>query len=252
MALVGNWLHARTVFRLGLLGTLCAFACSAAADAPGKISGTVEPADKKINSDTYLVWTRIDSPAKVTARRTGAQKVTAAGKFDFADLPEGKYSVCVQSPAKEFLDPCLWGTRSTFTVDAKDAAKSQHTDVKIDLQRAVLLRFIVEDPDRLLDKTSKAAGQASLGAGIWTPSGEYIPLFPVQLSPTRQLFEVAVPRNSGLHADFRRVGVGIAYLRGSKSEPEILYVDSTAGFGLMIPDKSDPQMFRFQVSAEKK
>ena len=124
--------------------------------------------------------------------------------------------------------------------------------MKIDLQRAVLLRFVVEDPDGLLDKSAKSAAKASLGAGIWTPTGQYIPLFPVQLSAKRQLFEVAVPRNSGLHADFRRVGVGITYLRDSKSEPEVLFVDSPSGFGLMIPDKTDPQTYRFQVSAEKK
>ena len=108
------WFCARNAFRVGLTVALFATCCFAGTDKPGKVSGTVEAADKKINSDTYLVWTRIEGPATVNESRTGAQKVTAAGKFDVADLPEGKYSVCVHSPAKEFLDPCLWGARNNL------------------------------------------------------------------------------------------------------------------------------------------
>ena len=170
---------------------------------------------------------------------------------EICGLAPGKYSVCVHSPSKRYLDPCLWGTRTTFEIDAKDSAKTQYSDVKLDLKRGTLIRFLVEDPDALLNPSSKSPSKARLGAGVWTPNGEYIPILPIQINSHLWIFEVAVPKKSGLHAAFRRTNVGINYLRDSKSAPELLFVDSPSGFGLMVPDSDSPQTYRFQVTKAK-
>jgi hypothetical protein len=238
-------------FLLGIPLTLAPHALAGATDKIGKIAGSVVPSDKKLSSAVYVVWTRQDALEKHDESRTGARKAGADGAFEFSDLSAGTYSICVQSQDGVYLNPCVWGERQTVEIDGKTAGKSQFAGIKISLQRGVKLQFVVEDPDSLLAESQTAATGKSLSAGVWTPAGEYIPMLGVPVNKTRWLFETVVPKNIGLHAHFRCTGIGLRYMRAGEADPELLFVDSAAGFGLMVPNKDTDMSLRFRVSAVK-
>jgi hypothetical protein len=108
-------------------------------------------------------------------------------------LPDGDYSLCVSVPAGGFLDPCRSGPPVRFkVVQGRVSAPAP-----IRLQRGAVLRFRVNDPQRLLPPAT-GVSLSRLIVGVRTESGEFQPAVVVNEDASGRDLLLTVPFNTPL------------------------------------------------------
>jgi hypothetical protein len=94
------------------------------------------------------------------------------GAFQISGLAAGKYSICVQVPGDEYLDPCQWnGNPTTVTLASGQAVSG----VSVKLTAASIVRVQVRDAKNLIKQKTKDGRVPDLSVGVWGPSGLYYP-----------------------------------------------------------------------------
>jgi hypothetical protein len=126
------------------------------------------------------------------------------GAFQMQGLAAGKYSLCVQAPGDQYLDPCQWnGSPTTVTVVSGKAAAG----VSLRLTAASVLTIQVKDAQKVLSQKTKDGRRPDLTLGVWGPNGLYYPARTLAapdtaVSPQGEgssySYKVAVPRDTAL------------------------------------------------------
>ena len=112
--------------------------------------------------------------AWVTATRTGAPPFTrntksgGDGAFQIQGLTPGNYTLCVQAPGDQYLDPCLWnGNPTTVSLTSGQTASG----ISLKLTAASMLSIQVYDSQKLLGQLTKDGRHPDLALGVWGPKG---------------------------------------------------------------------------------
>lgn len=148
--------------------------------------------------------------ALVMASRSGAPPLTkntrsgGDGAFLIQGLTGGNFSLCVQAPGDQYLDPCQWnGSPTGLRLASAQAA----TGIKIMLIPASVMKIQVKDAQKALSQLTKDGRRPDLSIGVWGPSGLYYPARAVsaptgtagpQTSFTTYSYQLAVPRDTAL------------------------------------------------------
>jgi hypothetical protein len=138
-----------------------------------------QPATASIQGTVLDARTQKPIPAAwVTASRDGAPPFTrntksgGDGGFQIQGLTAGSYSLCVQAPGDQYLDPCLWsGTPAAVTLAAGQTASG----VSLRLTAASVLNVQVQDAQKFLGQVMKDGRHPGLTLGVWGPRGLYLP-----------------------------------------------------------------------------
>jgi len=145
--------------------------------------------------------------ALVIASRTGApafSKNTRSGgdgAFQIQGLATGTYSLCVQVPGDQYLDPCLWDANPS-TVNL--ATIQNVTGISLKVTAASVLNVQIQDKQNLLTQSTKDARHPDLSIGVWGPRGLFYPAHrangpaaapPFFGSPATYSYRLAVPRD---------------------------------------------------------
>jgi hypothetical protein len=149
--------------------------------------------------------------ALVIASRAGAPPFTrntksgGDGAFQIQGLTGGNYSLCVQAPGDQYLDPCQWnGSPTGLRLVSAQAA----TGIKIALTPASVLDVQVRDAQKALSQLTKDGRHPDLSVGVWGPRGMYYPArvvstppgtAGVQASIPTYSYRLAVPRDTALN-----------------------------------------------------
>jgi hypothetical protein len=118
------------------------------------------------------------TPAKLT-------QSTDSGGFELTGLPFGKYSLCVDDPSSEFLDPCFWGTNSKIELKTGQSV----FDRSLTIERGTTLRVRILDPQKL----TANGDAADIIVAILRPNGRLQPLRLTQSDAAGKTYSLAVP-----------------------------------------------------------
>jgi hypothetical protein len=126
------------------------------------------------------------------------------GTFQIQGLAAGKYSLCVQAPGDQYLDPCQWsGSPAAVTLASGQAVNG----LLLKLTAASLLTIQVHDAQKVLSQKTKDGRRPDLTIGVWGPNGLYYPAHASggpPAAPNSQsaagsyAYQLAVPRDIGL------------------------------------------------------
>ncbi|MBI2685205.1 MAG: carboxypeptidase regulatory-like domain-containing protein [Acidobacteria bacterium] len=134
----------------------------------GGVRGTILDSDGKPLKGGFAVVSRKD-PAG--ARGGGGRKTSLAtgndGVFSIAGLPAGAYTLCIQAPGTDLLDPCRWGSAPAVNVTASQVAAAGN----IRLAMGARLRVRLQDQQGQLDAHEGITKGAHVLVGVWTADG---------------------------------------------------------------------------------
>lgn len=148
--------------------------------------------------------------ALVIASRAGAPPFTkntksgGDGAFQIQGLTAGNYSLCIQTPNDQYLDPCLWnGNPATVTL----ASGQNVTALSLKLASASVLSIQIEDAQKVLSQLTRDGRRPDLTLGVWGPGGLYYPARPegspaagdLQGGTTSYRYRLAVPHDTALN-----------------------------------------------------
>jgi hypothetical protein len=164
------------------------------------ITGTVLDAKTQKPVPAALVMA-ISSGLPLVTRNT---KSSGDGAFQIHGLPAGKYSLCVQASAGQYLNPCQWnGNPTSLTL----ASGQNLTGIFLKLTAASFLVVQLRDAQNLLRQSTKDGRRPELTVGVWGPKGLYhaaqaLPNSPPATTvdgnvPTYE-YRLAVPRDVAL------------------------------------------------------
>jgi hypothetical protein len=113
-----------------------------------RISGTVQGDDGSALVGASIFLRRIRPPGSPQREKIDwASTTTAGGAFSFDLLPYGQYTICVQVPSGNWLNPCEWGNAPPV-VTASAAQRPLPTTIV--LKRGAVVTIRVGDPGQLL------------------------------------------------------------------------------------------------------
>lgn len=156
------------------------------------------------------------------------------GAFQIQGLAAGRYSLCVQAPDDQYLDPCQWnGSPTTVTVVSGQAAAG----VWLGLTAASVLSIQVQDTQKVLSQKTKDGRRPDLTLGVWGPNGLYYPAHAsggpttavnLQDGVSSYRYQVAVPRDTALKfyissSDLKLGDAAGAVLSGNASQQTFQY-----------------------------
>ena len=163
------------------------------------IAGTV--LDAKTQKPIPTAWvmaSRAGTPPLVKRTKSGG-----GGEFQIQGLTAGAYSLCVQAPGDQYLDPCQWnGSPTGVRLVSGQAAAG----IRIALTPASVLNVQVRDAQKALSQLTKDGRRPDLSVGVWGPKGLYYPAH-ASGSPaagnlanavTSYSYRLAVPRDTAL------------------------------------------------------
>lgn len=229
----------RFAFRLSCLfiQLLAAVPLFAQGGGSGRIQGTVVDPDGRAIRRAFVTATavrQVGAPGGAVVRRTDATAVD--GAFSINGLPNGNYSLCVQVPGGEFLDPCRWGQPVAASVGSTQAAP-----LRIAMQRGRTLEFQVEDPQRFLDAPQGRAPGNHLLLGVWDSKGIFHAAHPTARASGGRTHAVTVPVDTSL----RPVASSRAFRIGDAAGLEINR--SSPGAELRLPPTGRLEPIRLRV-----
>jgi len=161
-----------------LIVFLASVCCAFAQQDKGGFQGHVDDDKGQHVSGAYIVAT----PQGSGGGQTATAMAGAIGDFNFADLKPGVYSVCVQEPGGQHLDPCSWSTAPQVTVVA-----GQAPTITLPLVvKGSLFVLRIDDPNKVW------AASDDMLVGITLPSGRFSPLRMAAVDMTGRTYDVAV------------------------------------------------------------
>ena len=136
--------------------------------ATASIQGTVLDAkSKKPIPAALVIASRAGAPPFSRHTKSGAD-----GAFQIQGLATGTYSLCVQAPGDQYLDPCLWDPSPT-TVSL--ATIQNVTGISLKVTAASLLSIQIQDGQKLLSQLTRDGRHPDLTLGVWGPKGLFYP-----------------------------------------------------------------------------
>jgi hypothetical protein len=103
-----------------------------------------------------------------SAMGKNSQPSAADGGFNVDSLAAGSYTLCVQVPGTQLLDPCRWSATPP-TVMVSDSQTI--TGLQINLQQGALIKVHVNDTGGFLNIHEGRTPGAHLLVGVWTDKG---------------------------------------------------------------------------------
>jgi hypothetical protein len=168
--------------------------------AAGTIAGTL--LDASTRKPVPVAW--------VTAIRDGVPSLSrttksgAGGEFKIDGLPAGRFTLCVQAPEADYLDPCQWsGSPAAVTLTAGQTVSG----ISVALTAAVPFFVNVEDGQKTLELKTKDGRQPHVSVGVWGPNGLYYPARALprpggpEKGPIRIPYKIGLPRGIALRLD---------------------------------------------------
>jgi hypothetical protein len=151
------------------------------AQSPGVIQGVIKDDSGQALASVYAVAV---NPA------LGGKQYTAAtssnGAFSMSGVAPGTYSICVQEPGGQHLDPCHWST----PVQVKVAAGQTVASPSVTAVKGTLLQVRVNDPGGLWKAGS---GNPEVLLGLKLPSSLFQPMRLASSDAGGKTFDVAIP-----------------------------------------------------------
>jgi hypothetical protein len=151
-----------------------------------------------------VAFTRVSGygPARPGPRPRLERVTVQSGANGSAALPNGlvgeKYVVCVDAPL--FLNSCVWGAATSFTVTAQSPAAKP---ISISIKRGAAVSVVVHDPQGKFPAANFVRGASrGFNVGVRTASGAFIPAgFAGQFGTDLQ-FQILVPAGVNLTLSF--------------------------------------------------
>jgi hypothetical protein len=211
-----------------------------------------QTATSSIAGSVFDAATKKPIPAAwVTAIRSGLPPLSVntksggAGEFQIQGLAPGTYSLCVQTPDQEYLDPCQWnGSPMTVTLTSGQAAAG----ISLSLAGASVLNIQIQDAQKVLSQRTRDGRRPELSVGVWGPSGLYYPARALAASGAGGMgqeglsYQVAVPRGLAL-----RLHVVSRDLQLADSAGKALAGNVSQLALLLAADDFKPRNFTFTV-----
>jgi hypothetical protein len=211
-------------------------------DATG-LQGTVLTEDGKPVAGAYVTAVTPGGPEGPSLRKSAGLS-NADGTFNVQGLPAGRtYTVCVQVPARDLLDPCRW---SASAASARTEAGKNVTGLQIKLQRGATLRVRIEDPSKYLALERSIPG-AHLQVGVWTTNGLFYPAQVVSKQDQGREYAIAVPVATDLKLSVYSRAFELADDKGSA----LASAGASVAIRASTPGESTRYVFRVRAVATK-
>lgn len=158
------------------------------------IAGQVTEANSKAGLPAVVSWTRQFTAEETKSPFAGVVLTDAKGSFEITGLAAGTYAICVETPGKDYLDPCQWDPTPP-RIEVKSGQKVKNAGVAV--QEGVRLRFEVTDRENRVAGKGKTQG-VSLSAYIPLPEGRRVELPLVRSEDGFHVLEAVVPADHDL------------------------------------------------------
>jgi len=170
----------------------------------GGFSGAVIDESGKPVADVKVPYRRVQGMVMDTTRTVhrlvpAAREPTAGGivtsgangMFGAANLPAGRYWICVSAPTELYADPCVWNSgKVAFTVGSGTTTPLS----PITIYAGVRINFTITDPQRLLPASGPWLAPAA-AVGVLTAGGDFRPAPVVSRSGNTVQATITVPHN---------------------------------------------------------
>ena len=170
-----------------LMGT---FSFAQSSNAPGRVSGKIND-DQGAAAANATVTLRANGPAKVDTYRTVTGK---DGSYLFTNIPQGVYTICIQSDATAtHLNPCVWSDKPQM-VSVLPASLTVVANPIV--EKGVLLRVRINDLSKALER--KSPTDPVLLVGVWNAQNIFYPLSQVSKDSGGATYQANVPYDANL------------------------------------------------------
>lgn len=160
-----------------------------------RITGTVSTPDKKTAKGVHVLANRVPDAASSSSGRNLHAITDATGTFDFKNLPDGTYSLCLQAPGSDYLDSCRWA----LPISVKTSAAQPAAPAQLSLQQGIRLSIAISDPAKLISSNEGKTAGANMLVGIW--SGNLFFSAPVDTKlATARTHSLVIPKSTSVRA----------------------------------------------------
>ena len=171
----------------GLLSISPLFAANA-----GTLTGSVvDSAGKPLPGVQLVVSVKGSTAGTKDAPGSGnfSAKTDTKGAFSVANLPAGKYKICVPN-AQGYADPCRW---SPTPISGTVPAAGPIVAPVLVLEQAAVVQVKINDDTGVLKNNEKKIAGAHILVGAWTNRGMFV-AFPItSKDDAAQMHSIAVP-----------------------------------------------------------
>jgi hypothetical protein len=161
----------------------------------------------------------------------------ADGGFAINAASPGTYTLCVQTPGADFLNPCDWETQMP---SATVAAGQQTAPITIRLKRGARVRVRIDDPAQALLQETLGTG-VHLLVGVWTTKKTFLPAAIATRDSQGREYSTVVPfdATTSLTVTPARLALADAAGKALPTQPAPIPITVTRG--------TTPNILRFQV-----
>jgi hypothetical protein len=159
------------------------------AQTSGQVSGVVLDGKKGVAKARVQAVLVVD-PRRGAANPAVFTQTDAAGTFQFTDLSQGSYRICVDVPDGDLLDPCDW-SESPVTLDVK--ADQTVTGIQVKLERGVWVEVRIDDDKRTFRAVEAPGTGATVLVGVYGPDEQYLPAREVREDGQGRTYRMLVP-----------------------------------------------------------
>ncbi len=211
----------------------------------GSLAGLVTDESNKPISGAFITAHRETLPIA-----SGRARAAANGTFQVNGLPAGSYTVCVQVPGSDFLDTCEWYILP-LRVDVK--AGQAVAGLKFKLHKGAIVHVRLNDPGKLLERSSTAKAVPSVLMGVQTIRGLLRPVTLVSKDATGTTHAVTVPFDTALNFTVLSPQVSLSDEKGTPlaapaGQAGLL---GASNVPLAIPSGTIPKLLTFNVTGPK-
>lgn len=160
------------------------------AQATGTITGKIE--DEK--GGNFAPGARLsavlmpDTPRNFTPFVAHAQ-TNPDGSYRLGGLPAGRYEICLQPLAGDYIENCRWGKPDAIAT----VAGAVVLPLNLRLTRGKVFTIEVEDGDQFLDRHEGKSPGGVLFIGVTTPSRDFLKATVAQDTKIKRTYQVIVP-----------------------------------------------------------
>ncbi len=143
---------------------------SASEPAEATMSGVVTTPDGKPLAGAVITARPLRDVNSARAAKQLGVRTGTDGSFRITGATGGKYSLCIQSPGKDALDPCEWSSTPPL-VAVPDGATASNVQVMVAQGKPIRIR--VEDPKHLVPTPLRPRSDTFLQFGVRTKDGTF-------------------------------------------------------------------------------
>lgn len=158
---------------------------------PGRsIQGTLRGDNGTVLAGGNILLHRLHPYPELTRKTQWTAVSDSKGGFRFSNLPAGQFRLCVSVAAKEWLNPCEWGS-TPLPLSIRDVLIE--TPVSLVMKKGVRVPVRVEDSGNLMSLHEGKTSGAHLLLGVQNDAGVFTPASVKSVDTAGRIYELVVP-----------------------------------------------------------